>query len=355
MKQKKSIIVAFLLIVAGLQTMWAQGFRVYKSDGTIAQFSLRTDSIVFYEGIGSDMDFGPFTPVNQCIVGTWYQSRTEPVTFSEDGTTDYINGATYKFLPYQGSLIIYNSSGAPIVILKVHDVSAEQMIISTLGNDEFQVWGSTSNSAPTRGVTDGHEWVDLGLPSGTLWATCNVGASTSKSWGYYFAWGETTTKDEYSYSTYKYCKGSYHTLTKYCIDSSCGYNGFTDGKIELESKDDAATANWGSNWQMPSKEQFQELGDPRYTYMYSPANIRGRLITSKINGNSIYLPPAGYMNDNGFGYYDETGYYWARSLNTSNNECAEGLFFESGMEYATYWGITRVWGCSVRPVRVKKE
>ena len=102
----KSIFAALLLLVAGLQTAWGQGFRVYKSDGTVAQFSLRTDSIVFYDGIGTDEDFGPFTPVNQCIVGTWYKSRNETVTFREDGTTDYISGATYKFLPYQGTIVI---------------------------------------------------------------------------------------------------------------------------------------------------------------------------------------------------------------------------------------------------------
>ena len=97
---KTRIFLAILLLVAGLQTAWGQGFRVYKSDGTVAQYSLRTDSIVFYDGIGSDQDFGPFTPVNQCIVGTWYKN-TESMTFNEDGTTDYINDATYVFLPYQ--------------------------------------------------------------------------------------------------------------------------------------------------------------------------------------------------------------------------------------------------------------
>ena len=99
----RSIIAVLLLLVAGLQTSWAQGFRVYKSDGTVAQFSMRTDSIVFYDGIGSDVDFGPFTPVNQCIVGTWYESFNRSITFNEDSTTDFIAGATYKFLPYQGT------------------------------------------------------------------------------------------------------------------------------------------------------------------------------------------------------------------------------------------------------------
>ena len=72
----KNILATLLLLVAGLQTAWGQGFRVYKSDGTVAQFSLRTDSIVFYDGIGTDEDFGPFTPVNQCIAKKWYMSKS---------------------------------------------------------------------------------------------------------------------------------------------------------------------------------------------------------------------------------------------------------------------------------------
>ena len=134
-----------------LTKVWGQGFRIYNSDGTVMQFSLRTDSIVFYDGIGSDQDFGPFTSVNQCIAGTWYKSKYETVTFNEDGTTDYIAGATYRFLPYQGSIIIYNPSGAPVNILKVHDLANDKMIVSTLGSESFKVW---STSRPIQFVTD---------------------------------------------------------------------------------------------------------------------------------------------------------------------------------------------------------
>ena len=139
----KSILAALLLMVAGLQTAWGQGFRVYKSDGTIMQFSLRTDSIVFYDGIGTDVDFGPFTPVNQCIVGTWYKSHSESVTFREDGTTDYISGGTYQFLPYQGEVLIYNSAKKLKQILRIHNVTAEELVVSTLGSSSFSVWSTT--------------------------------------------------------------------------------------------------------------------------------------------------------------------------------------------------------------------
>ena len=147
----KSIFAALLLVVASLQTAWGQGFRVYKSDGTVAQFSLRTDSIVFYDGIGSDQDFGPFTPVNQMIVGTWYKTKSETITFNEDGTTDYIEGATYKFFPYQGSIVIYNAAGVPVNIYKVHNVADGTMVVSTL-DGSFRVWGATPQPQPVTSI-----------------------------------------------------------------------------------------------------------------------------------------------------------------------------------------------------------
>ncbi len=138
-----SFLAVLLLMVAGLQTAWGQGFRVYKSDGTVAQFSFRTDSIVFYDGIGSDQDFGPFTPVNQMIAGTWYKSKSETITFNEDGTTDYVEGATYKFLPYQGEVLVYDSSKKLRQILRVHNISEEELVVSTFGAATFSVWTST--------------------------------------------------------------------------------------------------------------------------------------------------------------------------------------------------------------------
>ena len=108
-------------------------------------------------------------------------------------------------------------------------------------------------------TADDYVYVDLGLPSGLLWATCNVGADNPEDYGDYFAWGETQPKDTYNWSTYQYCNGSYNTLTKYCSNSSFGYNGFTDDLTTLLPEDDAATANWGSHWRMPTEEEWQEL------------------------------------------------------------------------------------------------
>ena len=202
---------------------------------------------------------------------------------------------------------------------------------------------------------DVHEYVDLGLPSGTLWATCNVGANSPEEYGDYFAWGETTTKSSYSWSTYKYCKGSYNTMTKYCTTLSISNSyGTVDNKTELEAADDAATANWGSEWQMPSRKQCDELYNSSYTTTtWTTLNgVRGRKITSKRNGNSIFLPAAGCRDDTSLYDAGSNGGYWSRSLNTSTSYYAHSLRFD----YATIstGNYYRYYGRSVRPVRVKK-
>ena len=112
------------------------------------------------------------------------------------------------------------------------------------------------------GTYNGYAYVDLGLPSGLLWATCNVGANHPEDYGFYFAWGETTPKDYYDWNTYQYANGTSWEdpqLTKYCNVSGYGYNGFIDNLTTLLPEDDAATANCGSGWRMPTKDDFQEL------------------------------------------------------------------------------------------------
>lgn len=199
-------------------------------------------------------------------------------------------------------------------------------------------------------VIDGHEWVDLGLPSGTLWATCNVGASSPEEYGDFFAWGETQPKDMYKWSTYKYCNGSDNTMTKYCNNSSFGYNGFTDTLTELLPEDDAATANWGTGWQMPTIEQMKELYNNCSHQWTTQNSVNGVLVTGP-NGNTIFLPAAG---DRFYGdHYSvgNDGEYWSRSLSPSGDYSAFLLHFSS-----RYWFLDsnyRYVGESVRPVRVQ--
>ena len=100
---------------------------------------------------------------------------------------------------------------------------------------------------------EGHEYVDLGLPSGTLWATCNVGANSPEEYGDYFAWGETKPKESYRHESYQYDKDRPFTSTKYCADSKFGYNGFTDDLTELLPEDEASAAARNSTTQVSTK------------------------------------------------------------------------------------------------------
>ena len=192
-----------------------------------------------------------------------------------------------------------------------------------------------------------HEYVDLGLPSGTLWATCNVGASKPEDFGSYFAWGETAPKEVYTWETYKWCNGTNNTMTKYCTDSSFGT---VDGKTELLPEDDAAYVNWGSSWRMPSQEQCIELSN-YCTWTWTTLNgVIGQLITGP-NGNTMFLPAAGDRYQNKVGDLGSYGQYWSRTLNSSREDAADILFLHS-------YGLSgidandRYFGYSVRAVRV---
>ena len=598
--KRLNLLAALLLMVAGLQTTWGQGFRVYQSDGTQFNFSLKTDSIVFDNGLGGDEVFGPFTPVNQCIVGSW-QYLSSIYTFNADGTTDYTEGATYKFFPYQGNLVLFNASGVPVNYLRVLEVTADKMIVSTRDGSSIQVWGpgpqpqlvagitlsattlslqpgttkqlrvtvspadatnkgvtwessneavatvsasglvtavangtctitcrakdgsgvyaqcqvtvGSSSGTPvtsitlsqtslllsvgttqtltatvlpsnatdksvtwtstdtgvatvslagtvsavasgsctvvcsakdgsgvyaecqvnvtvgtpvtsitlnqtaialtvggsqtltatvlpadatnktlawssndtsvasvndsgkvtahtrgtctitcratdgsgvkatcavtvsvvTTGTTDGHEWVDLGLPSGTCWATCNVGANSPEEYGNYFAWGETKPKSDFSWSTY-FDYNDDRTFNKYYV--GCGLT-------EVLPEHDAATVNWSSSWQMPSVGQIQELCDSENTTTeWTTQNgVNGRLITSKSNGNSLFLPAAGVYNGTSCSA-GTAGSYWSRSHDTDYSDRAYYIGFSSSGSFG--WGSSfRYYGRCVRPVLKK--
>jgi len=196
---------------------------------------------------------------------------------------------------------------------------------------------------------DTHSYVDLGLPSGLLWATCNVGANAPEDNGDYFAWGETQPKDVYNWSTYQYCNGSKNTLTKYCNKSSYGYNGYTDNLTVLLPEDDAATANWGNGWRMPTKEEWQELLDNTTSTWTTQNSVNGKLFTAP-NGNSLFLPAVGYRWDDKLGYFGSNGCYGSSSLYTDDPIYAWGFFFNAASYFMNYH-FNRDNGMSVRAVR----
>lgn len=195
--------------------------------------------------------------------------------------------------------------------------------------------------------------VDLGLPSGTLWAMCNVGASCPEDHGDYFAWGETEPKDNYSWETYKWCEGSHDKLTKYCTDSAYGA---VDGKEELDSEDDAATANWGPSWRMPSIEQIEELTQCCTWQCKRRNGVIGQLVTGP-NGNTIFLPYAGYRIDGYLSGENSFGYYWLNTLGDYDSTCYEAEHMAIWM-WISGGGLSRYERClglTVRAVYVPHD
>lgn len=195
------------------------------------------------------------------------------------------------------------------------------------------------------GSYNGHDYIDLGLPSGTLWATCNVGADTPEGYGDYFAWGETQVKYNYDWNTYHY--GGMHHLTKYCSSPSYGYNGFTDNLTTLQPKDDAAKANWGRKWRTPTKEQWQELYNNTTSQWTEQNGVEGRMFTAA-NGASLFLPATGYRLDRNLYGAGDRGFYWSQSLCTDSPNGAWIFYFLS--INCNLIEDMRCQGVSVRPV-----
>ena len=235
-----------------------------------------------------------------------------------------------------------------------NDGTRTEFVASTVDSIAFSTItdGPDQPDDPIKPVdpTNGYEYVDLGLPSGTLWATMNVGADSPEDYGDYFAWGETKPKEVYNWSTYKWCNGSSTTLTKYCTYSSYGT---VDKKGTLDLADDAANANWGGNWRMPTEVEQDELSNTSYTtWIWTTQNgVKGYKVTSKINGNSIFLPAAGYRGNSDLSNAGSSGNYWSSSLYTDVSNFAYDLYFNSDNVYSSYGSYgSRHLGQSVRPV-----
>ena len=189
---------------------------------------------------------------------------------------------------------------------------------------------------------NGHEYVDLGLPSGIKWATCNVGASTPEECGGYYAWGETEEKEEYYSTSYKWKKGTSRTIfAKYCTDSKYG-----DNKTVLEPEDDVAHVKWGGTWRIPTQDEQKELLDKCIWEWTELNGVNGYKVTGP-NGNSIFLPTAGSFN--GTNIDRRFGRYWSSSLLSNGNDKACVLYFFSSSQRRVA-SISRFNGVPVRPV-----
>lgn len=195
------------------------------------------------------------------------------------------------------------------------------------------------------------QWVDLGLPSGLLWADRNVGAESPEDYGNYYAWGETAPKEVYDWSTYAYGNDD-HNLTKYSTDSYYGPNyspnSFTDNLTTLEASDDAATVNIGGKARMPRDYEWQELKDNTTSTWTTQNGVYGCLLTAS-NGKSIFLPAAGCYYGSTFADAGEGGSYWSSTLYSESPDYAWGFIVRPDFQDM---GIgNRSYGSSVRAVR----
>lgn len=196
------------------------------------------------------------------------------------------------------------------------------------------------------GVHKKHEFVDLGLS--VKWATCNIGAETSTDFGDYFAWGETSVKETYDWSTYKYCAGVKSSFTKYCSVESYGNEGFVDDKKVLDAEDDVAMVNWKGKWRMPTRSEIAELRTNCTWEWFIKDGVKGYLVRSKKNGNSIFLPAAGFISETNQVSVGEKGLYWSNTLYTDGPFNAYIEEFDEAKEDAGLCG--RIYGLPVRPV-----
>ncbi|MBQ7526491.1 MAG: Ig-like domain-containing protein [Bacteroidaceae bacterium] len=339
----KSILATLLLLVAGLQTATAQyDMKVWKN-GSFTQFFVNeVDSVTYSEiitvtdiilsnesiclKVGGKMWqlYATIMPENAEVKNLSWESSDESVA-TVDAT----------------GLVTAVKSGTCIITCRATDGSG------VFAECQVNVIQDKSGSI------DGRYYVDLGLPSGTLWATTNVGANVPEDYGDYFSWGETTPRDNYSWSTYTHCDGTAFGMNKYCAQSEYGSSGFTDELTELLPEDDAVTVNWGEQWQMPSREQIEELCNSAYTTTeWTTLNgVTGMQVTSIINGKSIFLPAGGDHSQTTYELEGEHGYFWSRTLDTYQSNF--GFYLDVNASKVTSSSYYRYFGQSVRPVRVK--
>ena len=253
--------------------------------------------------------------------------------------------------PVGGNNMFRNTNNCPIF------VPAE----SLNSYQSAQYWHDYADRIQSMPSAPVPEAVDLGLPSGLKWASFNLGATKPEEYGDYYAWGEVEPyysnlnpltwkegkENGYLWSSYKWCMGLMRTMTKYCSDSSCGYNGFTDTRTVLDLDDDAAYINLGSNWRMPTDAEWTELRD-KCTWTWTFQNgVIGYSVTGP-NGNRIFLPEAGFRRGTILYEVGSRGAYWSSSLNLGDPNSAWYVFFNSDSVSRNY--DVRPEGVSVRPV-----
>ncbi len=204
----KKIFVTMMLLMAATamsaQTTIVKGYMNGDNEFTIAD-AVSVVDVILNKTPKEEISVGgdPYAVDNTLVVGTWYAPDGTSFTLNADGTTNYTGAATNRFRPYQGTLMFFNAQGQAVKTIVLNEVEKGYMLAVNYITDTYTYYLCSKHNP--------YDYVDLGLPSGTLWATCNVGASSPEGYGDYFAWGETAPYDEngkttFDWSTYKWFK-----------------------------------------------------------------------------------------------------------------------------------------------------
>ena len=290
----------------------------------------------------------------------------DDITFEYTGTEEYNGKEYFKYSLSETNYILAPTRNITKVTFPFDDyymyANGNEGILPLSYAGVDSLYGFTSvpeNKVVMKRRTDigtndnNNAYVDLGLTSGTLWATMNVGAISETDYGSYFQWGDTVDKRDAvcDWSTYKYCNGSGTTMTKYCTNSSYGT---VDNKLTLDIKDDAARANMGGDWRMPSLALIEELVSEttsEWVTNYKSSGINGRKFTSKTDESKyIFIPASGIRSDSSF-FSQDNGYIWSTLFQKyDSNSLAHCLNFDSDSISATNSTNSRCYGHVVRGV-----
>lgn len=300
----------------------------------------------FAEGAGAEYEFtiANFGPViglqlkgdgafSKIEVALLNDSKATLATYTmtfEDALTLSAESVTKVYFPIQ-----FNEDAVKIAISFYKKVNSEEVLALTKTTNMPEA--NKVTTFPVLTFQSAYEYVDLGLLSGLKWATCNVGATAPEGYGDYFAWGETSSKDVYKWSTYFDTKNEGDTFTKYK----------DGGKTTLDPENDAAHVNWGGNWRMPTSEEIEELIN-KCTWAPTQKNGVDGYEVKGSNGNSIFLPYSGERFESSL--YDDGsfGYYWSSSIDWMASSSGGRLGVYSGGVVLS--GHSRCDGLSVRPV-----
>ncbi len=305
---------------------------------------LTGDAFSGYEAGQNDIESNEITiaPRETGTILTWYIPRFD---VNDETTEVTINDARLKAVVNGGAVITAD------VIKSYKKFARGNAYYMQVTWDGSNLW-FTNDFCP-----DGNHphMIDLGLPSGTKWACCNVGANSPAERGDYFAWGETAPKSAFGKYNHKwYIAGDDHRITKYCSNSDYG---IVDNIIGLEPEDDAAYVNWGPEWRTPRSAQTNELLN-NCTYEWTKVNgMNGYLFKSNINNNAIFFPANGWYNNHGLQGLDDDGSCWTRfNAYISYPNIAYILCFRYGnMGWINIVGLARHNGAGVRAVHVGQE